>query len=252
MNQKEDNFLIASIEDRIRKADMTQSIQFTHFLDPLQQTKIVSIISKHMNIYGDWNGGYIGAERKIVAILPSYHLQKKPIYPITILEMTWNIRFNQVTHRDILGAVLGLGIVRDCIGDIIIQDKRAYVIVMYDIADFIRINLVNVGRVTVHIKNVSHLEDHDTQLSVKEIHSYVSSMRLDTVLGLGFEISRTKVIPLIRTGLVRVNWENKLKPDAEVKIGDMISVRGKGRIQVKEVGGKSKKGRTSIVIVRFL
>ena len=155
-----------------------------------------------------------------------------------------------LTHRDFLGALMNLGIKREKLGDIIIHENEGYLFCLEQIADYIVDNLTRVKHtsVTVEIENnsekISHLykDDYKSQIIL------VDSKRLDAIIAKTYKISRTSSLNLFVAGKVYVNGRQCTSNSQLIKNGDIISVRGKGRIKYMGNEGVSKKGRTRLEI----
>lgn len=258
LNNIDDKLLVAKVLDKAAIAEKTRAVTWTDFLDPYQiklvERALGSISDSINDIEFRFDGGYNGAER-MIAIFEPAHLSnlsgQSAQTPLSLINIKPK-RENNITHRDYLGSLMGLGIKREKIGDIIVEDESCNVIVLKEIADYILYNLSKVGNTGVI---VSKGEIGDLQVpepKTKEIKCTVPSLRLDCIISSGFGISRSKVIPLVKAGRVYVNWEPEDKLSAQVKEGDMISVKGKGRIVLEEIGNKTKKDRISILIKRFV
>jgi len=157
-----------------------------------------------------------------------------------------------VSHRDYLGSLIGLGIKREKIGDILIKDEHCLVIVENDVADYIKYNLEKVGNIKVELDYVGLDSLQAREQKVKEIRTTVASLRLDSVASAGFGMSRSKVQEYIRAEKVNLNWETTTSLKKSVKEGDLISIRGKGRVLVQEIGGTTKKDRISVYLKKFI
>ena len=157
-----------------------------------------------------------------------------------------------LTHRDYLGSILGLGITREKIGDLLVGSASCDVLLLPEIADYLLLNLESAGRVRlkVHALPLSDLEL--PQIQVKTVRDTVAALRLDAVMASGFSLSRGKAADLISAGRVQLNHRECGKCDRTVAQGDVISCRGLGKCSVKEIGGLSKKGRTMIVLERYI
>lgn len=157
----------------------------------------------------------------------------------------------QASHRDFMGAILNSGVSRSKIGDIIVLDTRgAQVIVNADIAQFIQTAVPSVRNVTVRMESCP-LEEIEIPLKrVKELQSVEASMRLDAVVSAGFGLSRTKLAAMARTGLVSVNYKEAKAPHKNVKSGDIVSVRGVGKLEIGECSMTSK-GKHRIQMKRY-
>jgi S4 domain protein len=87
---------------------------------------------------------------------------------------------------------------------------------------------------------------------IKEVRTTVASLRLDAVASSGFSVSRTKLVSAVNAGLLQVNWQPAKGPSQEVKEGDIISMRGRGRMKVEAITGTSRKGRIGVYLKRFM
>ena len=168
------------------------------------------------------------------------------------MKVSWDPRFRLLTHRDVLGSLMGLGIDRTHFGDIIVTSGGAQVIVDETIADFVIQNFTKIAMVTVTVSRMELSELQPKEEKIKEVRTTVASMRLDSIASSGFSTSRTKVVEAIKAGLVQVNWQPAKGPAQEVKEGDVISLRGRGRMQIESITGTSKKGRIGVHLKRFM
>lgn len=197
-------------------------------------------------------GGYELAERQIVAFLPDA-LVFCPEYPIACLKLSpLQEKFaEKLTHRDYLGAVLNLGIDRSRLGDILVEERQAYLFCQEKIADFICENLTRIRHTTVMAVRVE-AEDFDYEPKYEAITGTVASVRLDSLLSLAFNASRSSLTGLIEGGKVFVNGKLITSNGYQPKEGDMISVRGMGRFCFKSTGGQSKKGRSYVTVWKYI
>lgn len=197
-------------------------------------------------------GGYEFAERQIAAFLP-----EAPVfcaaYPISCLKlMPLSEKFaEKLTHRDYLGAVLNLGLERSRIGDILTEEKCAYLFCHEKNASFICENLTRI-RHTPFMALPVEGEDFHYEPKYQEITGTVVSVRLDSLLSLAFGASRSSLTTLIEGGRVFVNGKLITSNGYQPKEGDLISARGLGRFCYKSSGGKSKKGRGYVTVWRYL
>jgi photosystem II S4 domain protein len=171
---------------------------------------------------------------------------------VVFLDVRGNFVFDAADHRDFLGAVLGTGIERDRIGDIYVQGERgAAILCAPEMATFLSSALKSVRSVPVKcfVEPLSKLRLPPPRRD--EFTSIEASMRLDAVASAGFRMSRSKMSDLISAGAVRVNWREGCKPKTPVCSGDVISLRGKGRVEVGDVG-ETKKGKFQVELVRYL
>ena len=136
------------------------------------------------------------------------------------------------------------------LGDIIVQNDLCDIIISRTIAEYVLNNLKAIGRDKVSVKEISFEELIVPEDFSKEIKTTVSSLRVDSVISAGYGIAREKSSALIKGELVKLNHLIIKSPVKQVHEGDIISVRGKGRLEVREIGGISKSGRIKIVLAR--
>lgn len=206
------------------------------FYNVAEQQLIIDSVGNDCHLYG----GLEGAERKI--------LKCNDDYPFKVIRITYKKNV-KLTHSDILGSIMALGIERKKTGDIILSNKMAYMIVKKEIAPFISLNLSKVGKQSVMVECVDTDElvlSEKIQLT-KKIN--VPSLRIDAIVASAFTIPRNKSVSQIKNQKILVNYQIVDKPTYQVKESDIISIRGKGRIHIKKILNLTKKGRLNINIV---
>ncbi|MBF2020885.1 MAG: photosystem II S4 domain protein [Hydrococcus sp. C42_A2020_068] len=243
---------IARIVDKAEQALRTWEVALTDFLSPPVLAEAQQIFGRLTEIeYIAW-GGYPQAERLRIGMARSDIPLDLSQIQITALDIAGNFLFDPANHRDFLGAILGTGIVRDKVGDIIVLGERgAQVLVVPEIAEFLETSLVQVRSVPVKTQRIDLSELKVCPPQKKEITTVEASMRLDAIASAGFGMSRSKMADAIAAGEVRVNWKEVTQASYTVKMGDLISVRGKGRLQVNEVD-LTKKQRYRVQLTRFI
>ena len=199
-------------------------------------------------------GGYDGAERQILVYLPEY-LEKESLFdedsPLVCLRATF-FDGDTPSHRDFLGALMGEGIARETVGDICVGKGLCDFFVTAEIAPYILQNFTGAGRTKVHLEQIPLSEVCVPEPETKEIRDTVASIRLDSVISSGFRIGRSAAAQYINAGRVAIDGLPCEKPDKAVDKGAKISVRGLGKIHLRNVGGQTKKGRISIIIDRYI
>ncbi|MBQ7957379.1 MAG: hypothetical protein IJ279_05015 [Clostridia bacterium] len=251
----EDNILLSFAHDRMSKCINDYVVTSTAFLDVRQQSLVLSEFSSIHEAKILLYGGFDTAERLVAVFVPYYFEEEPASYfsenpdenPLTVIRFTKD-SFSQAGHRDYLGALMGLGIKRETIGDIIVTDKGADIIVLKSIAPFILSELKSAGRATLQAKEISFSEISSSVSSAKEITINVSSMRLDNVIAACYKLSRSDSSDAILSGSVFVNSLQAIKCDKKVSEGDKIVFRTKGKAVIKEISGTSKKGRLFLKI----
>lgn len=242
---------IARIADLAEQALKTWEIVVTDFLSPpvLAEAKQVFAPLSAVQLLS-W-GGYPQAERQRVGIAREEIPLDKSQITLTILEIAGNFLFDSATHRDFLGAILNTGLVREKVGDIILKGERgAQVIVVPELTDFLVSNLVQVRSVTVKTKPIATEELKFRPPQKKEMTTVEASMRLDAIASAGFGLSRSKMVQAISRGNVCINWKEVTQSSYALNAGDLISMKGKGRLEVGEVS-VTKKQRYRIHLTRY-
>lgn len=197
-------------------------------------------------------GGYELAERKIIFFKPIGVGEDYPA-PISLLSVKPLMKkFSEpLTHRDYLGALMNLGISRAKTGDIILQESETYLIVSEGIADFICENLTRIRHTSVACKQVSWQAFSYVQ-KTREITGSIASVRLDTVIGLAFSQSRSRLTGYISDERVLVNGKVITSNAYSLKENDLVSVRGLGKFRYKGTGAVTKKGRLMATVEVFI
>ena len=197
-------------------------------------------------------GGYEFSERQMVAFLPDALCYEKR-YPICALKIEpLQKKFSeQLSHRDYLGAILNLGIERCKLGDILVEDSCAILFVHQSLKNFILEELTRIRHTSIMVTEIE-ADDVSYKPKVKEISGTVSSLRLDSLLSLAFSSSRSKLVSYIENGKVFVNGKLITSNGYQIKKDDIISVRGLGRFQFKELLSQTKKGRLFVKIDLYI
>ncbi len=206
----------------------------------------------HFSVSANLWGGYENAERCVACFGDREYLTDNSDYPIKCVRIKpVNQKFaDNLTHRDFLGSLMGLGIRREVLGDIIIRENCGYLFCLDTISDYIIENLTQVRHTTVKCEYTEKIPENVLpQPENREI--IVSSERLDVIVSAIYKMSRSQVLPIFHTEKVFVNGAVKISPSATVNTGDKVSVRGYGRFVYKGVLRKTKKDRLVIGVEVF-
>ena len=242
---------ITRVIDKAEQAIKNWEVVVTDFFSPPVLAEVESIFHNLTEINALPWGGYPQAERQRVALsrldLPLDESQVE----LAALDIAGNFLFDPATHRDFLGSILGTGIVRDKVGDIIVLGERgAQVIVVPEMVEFLTSALTQVRSVAVKTQQIEFSELKIRPPKKKEMTTVEASMRLDAIASAGFGMSRSKMASAITGKDVRVNWKEVTQSSYNVKEGDLIAVRGKGRLEIGEVS-VTKKQRYRVNLVRY-
>lgn len=254
-----DKMALNRLEDLARQADQHDFPTQTAFLTPAEQTEATAFL-RARKIAHIWLGGYEGAERRACIFLPTGWTAEmiEPESFLTALLLKPAVhrglggRAESLPgHRDYLGSLLGLGIRRDQIGDILVDDRQATALVLPGIVPLIQLELSSVGSHAVTIERVPLAGLMIPEREQNLVRITAASMRFDKIAAAGFNVSRNDMAEWIRAGQVQLNWRPETRPDRLLSIGDVISLRGYGRIRLKEEVGKSRKDRHILVIEKW-
>lgn len=236
----------------MERASHGHELRRTDFLDP-RQIEIVLSIANRYDVTVRLSGGYEDAERRRALIAPDYRFLDDEPEGIALLEITSDTQGHlELDHGDYLGALLGLGIKRDRVGDLHVHPEFCHCLLDEAIAEYVNIHLRQVHRVHVltELIPLDRLKPAQTQLETMNLS--VASMRLDGIASDVHRISRTKIVDPIRAGRCRVNWKVEEDPSTPLKEGDVVSLQGLGRFKVLSVEGMTKKGRQRVVVGKYL
>jgi RNA-binding protein YlmH len=156
-----------------------------------------------------------------------------------------------LSHSDYLGALMGLGIKRSVVGDILVREDGADIIVLAEIADYIMQTFASAGRSHLSLERLPIEALIIPAQKTSEIHDTVASLRLDALLAAAFRIPRGKAADAIRQGLVFVDHLEAAKADMPVEEGAQLVIRHKGKAILKEVGGRSRKDRINVTFLKY-
>ena len=247
-----DDFLLKRIRELANLSYQRDIVTFTDFLNLNEQNQLAALKLQKTGVNVKLFGGYAHAERQMAAFYPeavSFSWE----YPVDCLKITPKaLRFSEsLSHRDYLGAILNLGVDRSVVGDILIKDKEAWVFCLRKMSDFFIENLIRVRHTTVLVTRVEQAEEIP-QPQFEAINGTCASVRLDALIGLAFQASRSSMVSFIEGGLVFVNGRLITSNGYEPKEGDIVSVRGKGRFIYDGVSRQTKKGRLGVRLRKYI
>lgn len=262
---QEDKLLIAKIEDKARLCSENSMITSSSFLDMHERSVVSGMRLQYPDIKMIFYGVFDGAERSIAVFLPEYieaeneeqlcrfFAENPEDNPLSVVELEKDKFSSALSHRDYLGALMGLGIRREMTGDIIVGESGCKMAVLAKIAPFIVENLDKAGRGTLKAKIIPALQVGESEKASGIPDSFtVSSMRLDSVIKNAFRVSRGDAAAAVESGIVFVNDIECTKPDKKIAAGDKVVFRRKGRIIVEDCSSVSKKGRVIVEITKFV
>ncbi|MGB3787463.1 MAG: photosystem II S4 domain protein [Phormidesmis sp.] len=243
---------LSRIIDQAEQAIRTWEPVATDFLSPPELAEALEAFSRLSDIHAIASGGYPQAERqRLIIARAEIPLEETPV-PLAAINIAGNFLFDTATHRDFLGSLLGTGLVRAKVGDIIVLGERgAQAIVVPELVEFLTTSLTQVRSVPVKTQLIEMSELRVREPKKKEMTTVEASMRLDALASAGFGMSRSKMADMIAGGDVRVNWKPVTQASRTLQSGDLIAIRGKGRLEIGEMA-VTKKQRYRVQLTRLV
>lgn len=247
---EDDIRLLDRVSDWTAAAEEKYMTKFSAFLDERQCLLCEKLMAsmKYEN-YRFW-GGYENAARRVLCVYPDYGEAENEDFPITAITLLYR-KEDKITHRDILGSLMGLRITRDSVGDILVGEGKSAVFLRSSVAGEVTSALTKVGRAGVKL-----MEGYDGSIHIEqktqEISGTVASMRADCILSLAARISREKSAQLIKNVGIEIDHMPKNSPKILLEEGCTFSVRGYGKFKLLSVDGTTKKDRIHITLNKFV
>ncbi len=257
MNSKEEIQFQKRLQDMANRVYSRGIPVFTDFLSISEISILHTMKNKLAGIRYETYGGYEFAERQIAMFVPDalfydgYEEYPQDDYPIVTLKIdSIHKKFaEKLTHRDYLGALIGLGVERSQIGDIVVMEHCAYAFCHTGMAEFFQKELVQVRNTAV--KTTVTTEEVSAQLTLQELTGTVPSLRADAVTAMVYKYSRNHALELFRGQKIFINGRLTESGSQQLKEGDIVSVRGLGRFVFTEVLSVTKKDRYCIQIKKY-
>lgn len=256
--KQDDKILVSQILEKIEFSKKREKIEYTDFLDMYQIALVKNLLNKVEISNYILHGGFKDSERKILIIYPEK-------YDLSMVEKNYNkiikvIRINlskeyigKYSHRNYLGGIVKLGMKREKVGDIIVAEEGADIIVKEECANILKKELETLTRfenAKLEIIEIDNLRKQE--IKIEEVKIIVPSLRLDNFVSDLAKTSRSKAVQIIDSERVFINGKNEIKSSKQIKLGDNITIRGKGRFIVKEFCGTTRSGRTIVKIDKYI
>lgn len=263
----ERELLEAKLADLCRRAERYEPCM-SPFLSPRECFLAAQYMKRYAgDVCGVLYGGYDSCERARLLVLPDYlaDADESPWSAAEVRERVPELAdeavaalevrgsgYRTLSHRDYLGALLGLGLERAVVGDIAVTDTHS-AIVFCDarIAPFLLSELSAVGSDRVKVKPFALTSELSLPRSFEAITDTVASPRLDAVVASLARLSREGAQQALAKGLVELDYEMCDKSDKPVCEGAIISIRGQGKFIVRSLSGLTKKGRYRLLADKY-
>lgn len=203
--------------------------------------------AKEARVAASFDGGWPDAERVQVCFHPAW---AEAEYTAVWVEIRWAAKFAHVEHRDLLGSLMALGMDRGFFGDLIALEDRAYLLALPEVAARLPVEWDRAGNVPIKVQVLAEAPAIEPPKG-DMLRDTVASLRLDCILSAGMKTSRSRAAEIISTGAVGVNHMPEERTDRVLKAGDLLSIRGFGRIRLIEVGGLTRKDRLPVTLEIF-
>ncbi len=240
-----DELFYSKLDDAVCLCLTRQKPYFFSFMSERRQAVAENYLKSVCFENYSFFGGYENSERKVLGLFYDTSID----FPVSALEFTFR-SCDKLTHRDFLGALMSLGIERETIGDILVEDGRCIIFVKSELKDYIVSQIFKIGNVGVKIKDAD-LSKLPVGRGVEENFYTVTSLRLDNIVAAISGLSREKTKTLILSGNVSVNFIQNQNVSHTMRQGDSLTIRGKGKFILDAVLGETKKGRIRISVIHF-
>lgn len=241
--------LIPRIKDAVRLMDTSGMPKFVGFLTAEEAAEVLKIANTLYCRYTLF-GGYDSAERLVFGAFPEWCEDEEAFSPVTGVTFSYRQQ-DSLTHRDVLGVLMSLGITRETVGDILIEEGRAVVFLMNSVLPTVLNGITKVANVGVKVTE-GFTEPLPCHGKMQDISDTVASERLDCVVSALLNCSRNDAAMLIEDGAVSINSICVLKIVKTVSAGDKITIRRKGKFVILSVSERTRKGRIVLKAKKYI
>lgn len=256
--KQEDKMCLSQVLDKIEFSKTRDKIEYTDFLDMYQVSLVENFLRKIKFENYKLYGGYQEAERRVLIVYPEKYdeqmLEKNYSKIINIVRVILpEEEKGNYSHRNYLGGIVKLGLKREKVGDIIVNEDGADIITIEDFSDILKQQLPSLTRFEnskITVEQIPNLRKREVK--VEQVKIIVPSLRLDNFVSDLARTSRSKAVQIMEQERVFINGQNETKVSKQVKLNDIITIRGKGRFIIKEFAGTTRSGRTVVVIEKYV
>lgn len=243
---------IEKIVHLTHRVEASYTYALTDFLNP-RQVMIAKSVIGNQGLGCFVSSDYYPAEYARLIVAPDYYEFNSEDFELALLAVNYNAKFNQLTHAQILGALLHqLGIKRTVIGDILVESGQAQILLTKNMADYVSTHITKIAKASVSIKEISLEQLLLGKKASQQLDIMVSSMRLDKVLATVLKLSRSQAVQLLAREKVKLNYQTVDKASDLLRVGDLVSVRGFGRFSILSDNGLTKSGKQKLTIDKMI
>ena len=251
-SQKEREYFISGIRNLFTLCEKRGTPCFSTFLAEEQRAEIEPMAKKLAREGFEilfW-GGHPDAQRTMLGVFPDYIPPEPEAFPIVAYTAKFGGDFRTIGHRDVLGTLMGQQIRRETIGDIVVQPGKAVIFAEERVERVLATQIDRIGGTGITMEK--GFEPFKVEQQFSEIKGTLSSLRLDAAVALCAGTAREKASAMITAGLCSLNHIEEKDQSKRLSEGDILTIRGKGKFRLEEVGGLTKKGRTAVTFLKYL
>lgn len=239
--RNDEQIFVEMCHDWVRNVEHRYVPYLTSFLNPRERYILKSVVGSRDDCKLSFYGGYDNAERQRALLYPPYFEVAIEDYELVLCEIKYAEKFTSLKHSQVLGSLLGSGITRETVGDIVTDGSRWQFFTEKQIATFLPSQMEKMGRVSVEVSEIpidQKVEPIDEWITQNIV---VASLRLDALIASVYNLSRQNAKDLVSGKKVKVNWTEETRAGFEIEAEDMVSVRKFGRFQLKTTNGYTRK-----------
>lgn len=246
----EEREMLTLLNSKFEQASNNYYAVLTDFLNPREQKMIESLSGDYPDITVAYYGGGNNSERERLRalLLPEYFEHTADDFEITVFEVSYPDKFVTLSHRNLLGAIMSIGVDRGIIGDIVNGDTIQFAVAS-PFKELFQTELVKIKNAPLKLTEIPHGEFIDAAVNMKPVAILSSSYRLDSIVSLVLKEGRAKSKERVEKEKVKVNHSIVDEPSFIIETGDIISVRGFGRFVVTEQIAETKKGKYRLEVM---
>lgn len=248
--EKSEYPFIDKIQGMVNQVNDYYTFCLTDFLNP-REVEIVKIICRSYGVQLFITSDYFDMEYSRVIIAPNYYQLNFEDFKISLLELTYSVKFKQISHRQILGTLINqLGIKRSMIGDILVSEGKSQFMIDQLFLDNVLFSIKKISNIGVKLREISFSNLMKVSKGYEEIAILSSSMRIDKIVSVVLNIPRIEVVKLLESNHIKLNYKVVSKVSEELQEGMLLSIKGFGRYKMIKDSGLTKKGKHKIIFAK--
>ena len=237
---------LEKIENCIDLAEKTDMIVYSKQFFPISQLNKL----KHHELNFSFKGLNEDCEKKLLAVYPKDFTEEDLFFPVKYFKIEKKSKFIDLEHKHYLGNILALGLKRESLGDLIVKNGHCYGIILENMFDFLKENLLRINSSPVEIIEIG--ENEVPQNQFKELNIRLSSLRLDSLVSELTNLSRASSVNYIDLGNVQVNYEIQRGKSYRISVGDTVIIKKYGKFRIEEENGLTKKDKVKLIVRKYI